>query len=467
MRWSGWNASTVAWPTKLRNLTICLSGASLLFLRTWRELYPDPGYQMERGLATTPGSLMALLAMILLVGCGGYGVLTRVRSERLRMWLALAAGGAVLAAMAPIFFRDVLSAFLGLSRSFLIGSLGPWAIAMVGLGMLGAGAILLWLRPRLVLGGLKALFLILAPAPCLFTWAILRNLPGTTPTRANAPLMTTSMPTPPKAVVLIFDELDFDYAFRYRPAWVRMPQFDRFTREYGSYDRCWPAAGSTYRSLPSLATGRYWLGAVPEHSLDVLIKDPVDGRWKAWNTTDDLFTNLGARGWRTHMIHWHHAFSEAWRRQRPGLTTYRQSDAPNWEEAQRAYLTFPGSVGRCWTGLAASFREEARFLVKKGSLADVPGNRRDMILKMLQDLMATLRSRQTELVWAHLPCPHSPAFWNARTGKFLEKPDPQVGNLDNMAFADQILGQVRSQLEGQGDWDRALVVSANQVVHPS
>jgi len=314
------------------------------------------------------------------------------------------------------------------------------------------------LRPGLALRAAKVLFLALLPAPFLFTWTIARGLPGTSPMAPNGPPPATGPPRPPRAVVLIFDEMDGEFAFQARPPWIRMPQFDRFAQDYGSYPNCWPVAGETYRSLPSLATGRPWLGAVPGRGLEVQLKSVPDGTWRTWTETDDLFASVGNRGWHTRMEQWHHTFPTAFLDRRPGLTVYHQCDLPGWEQAAWAYRTAPGALRRSWACVGANLGRTVRRLRDLGDMDEVPVRRQTMILKLFQDLKDTLALRRSDLVWAHLPCPHAPAFWDARQGRFLGSRVPGASNLDNMAYADLILGEVRAQLERQGDWDGALVV---------
>ena len=443
------------WPW--RNAAVCLSAASLLFFPSWEEMYPLTARQIAQGVTVTFQGLGALWGEILLLGALGYLIFSQLRSPGLKKVMGLLAAGSIFIAMARG-FSHLLQHVLGMNRVGLLTHLGRKGLLVSGLVLAAAILLAVCFRPGLTLRAAKAIFLILLPAPILFTWTIARGIPGSTPMAPNNPSPTTGPARPPKAIVLIFDELDGEFAFQSRPPWIPMPQFDRFAREYGSYPNCWPVAGGTYRSLPSLATGRPWLGAVSGRGLEVLLKAPSNGVWQTWTETDDLFVSVGSRGWSTRMVQWTHTLSSSFLDRRAGLTVYHQSDAIGWERAAWAYQTAWGTVKRSWEGVGSNLRRTTRLLRDPANLDDLPLNRQAMILKMLQDLRDTLTDRRTDLVWALLPCPHFPAFWDARKGRFLESREPGVSNLDNMAFADLILGSVREQMERQGDWDGALVV---------
>lgn len=443
------------WPW--RNAAVCLSAASLLFFPSWEEMYPGTQMQTHRGVTVTLQGLGALWGEILLLGALSYLLFSQLRPPGLKKAMGLLAAGSLFIVMVPG-LSHLLQSSLGMGRAGLLAQTGRKGLIITGLVITAIVLLAICFRSGLVLRSVKAMLLILLPAPILFTWTIARCIPGSAPMAPSGPSPTIGPPRPPKAVVLIFDELDWDFAFQSRPVWIPMTQFDRFAREYGSYSNCWPVAGETYRSLPSLATGHPWLGAVPGRGLEVLLKAPSSGVWQTWKETNDLFVSMGSRGWRTRMVQWHHTLSTPFLDYRAGLTVYHQSDLPGWEHATWAYQTPWGTLQRSWEGVGLSLQRTARLLRDPDYMDDIPLRRKTMILEMLQDLKDTLTRRRTDLVWAHLPCPHVPAFWDARKGRFLESRESGVSNLDNMAFADLILGGVREQMERQGDWDGALVI---------
>ena len=441
-----------------RNAACCIAAASLLFFPSWEEMFPGTTKQTIQGVTVALNGLVALWGQIILLGSLGYLGFSRMRSPRIKRSLGLLAALCIFAVILPVVLRYLLHTSLGISRAQFLSHIGRKGLLIAGLVPTTSTLIAISLRPELAMRAVKALFLILLPAPFFFTWTIVRSIPGSAPMAPNGPAPNHGPPRPTKAVVLIFDELDEEFAFQARPRWIPMPMFDRFAKEYGSYPNCWPVAGETYRSLPSLATGRPWLGAGTGRGLEVLLKSPTNKGWQTWTKTDDLFVSVGTRGWRTRNVQWLHTLSSAFLEPRAGLTVYHQSDEPGWDHACWAYQTAWGTLRRSWEGVGSNLRLTARLVQNPAYMDDLPFRREAMIQRMVQDLMDTLTLRQTDLIWAHLPCPHAPAFWDARKGRFLESWDPRVSSLDNMAFADIILGRVREQMERQGDWDGALVV---------
>ena len=67
-----------------------------------------------------------------------------------------------------------------------------------------------------------------------------------------------------------------------------------------------------------------------------------------------------------------------------------------------------------------------------------------------------------DLVFLHLPVPHDPFFYDARTGQDAVHPDPVMGYLDHLELGDRVLGQIRRAMNESGvaAWT-TLVVSSD------
>lgn len=442
----------------LRAFFICVSASSLLFLKTWGELFPLTDMRLIRGIVPRPVALVALWGLILLLSCSALWIQSRIRSQQLRLIAGLAAAVLVLVAMAPSMARILIHLRAGSHPPVLLR--GPGLAGLAGAGCLLAAAAVLacFLRPRSLLNVLSTLFLVLSPFPFLATFTILKGMPGAVP-RAdmNLPIPASLPQRPLKAMVLIFDEWDYEYAFPARPCYLHLPNIDRFAGEYGQYTHCWPTAGETYRSIPALATGRIFSEATPGPGLQVRLQPVGTGDWTTWTQQDDLFTSAARMGWSTRMIQWLHVPSAAFLERRPGLSIFHGGVYLDWKAADDAYLTLPGTLGRILTSFNGIASDYARMAHPSDSSRAIRA-KSEFTKAMLGDLYGTLTARRTDLVWAHLPLPHSPAIWDARHQRMLEHPAPGVSNLDNMELADQVLGEVRRILEAQGTWDGALVV---------
>lgn len=442
----------------LRGFFVCLSAASLLFLKTWGELFPLTDMRLIRGIVPRPEALVALWGLILLLSCSALWVHSRIRSQRFGVLASLGAAALVLAAMTPSMARILVHLRAGSHPPLLLR--GPGLAGWAGAGLvLAAGAVLAGcLRPRGLQQALAALFLVLSPFPFLATFTILKGMPGAVP-RAdmNLPIPASLPHRPVKAIVLIFDEWDFEYAFPARPGYLHLPNIDRFAGEYGQYTHCWPTAGETYRSLPALATGQIFSEATPGPGLQVRLQMAETGAWTTWSQQDDLFTSVAKLGWSTRMIQWLHVPSASFLERRPGLSIFHGGVYLDWKAADDAYLTLNGSLRRILTSFNGIASDYARMAHPSDSSRAIRA-KIEFTNAMVADLYGTLATQRTDLVWAHLPMPHSPAIWDARHHRVLDHQTPGVSNLDNMELADQVLGEVRRILESQGTWDGALVI---------
>jgi arylsulfatase A-like enzyme len=72
-----------------------------------------------------------------------------------------------------------------------------------------------------------------------------------------------------------------------------------------------------------------------------------------------------------------------------------------------------------------------------------------------------LRNPSLNLVFIHIPVPHPPGIWDTRDKRFTLE---NSNYIDNLALADATLGQIRSVMEEQGNWDSSTVLISGD--HP-
>ena len=435
-------------------LVVCISAANLLFMNAWFELYPGTADQYLQGFTATPPAVAAIWTNILSLATLFYIGHSQVKQSKWALPLALC-GGLIVAISLLDPGRRLLTQYSPIFEPVLIvRAIGLWPIfGMATFICAGTLSLIFW-KPAFVYRAMLFTLLILAPVPLFFTWTVVRSIPKeATPGPSRIAKEHQGIRTP-KVVVLIFDEWDYEYGFTKRPSWIHLPEIDRFSREYGSYSQCWPAAGETLRSIPSMATGRHWLGGKFGLASELMLKDPDSRQWKTWSETDDLFQSLARSDWRTRMIQWWHVFPPTFLEKRPGLSVLHHSAYPRWDEPRSAYQTFQGSLKRSWVRMFRSFQAYYHLIAP----ANVVPARVAMVEVMGTELLTAVGSRQHDLVWVHMPFPHAPAIYNARSGAYLDRPDHAVSNLDNMVLADKTLGRLRKVMEAQGDWDNALVI---------
>lgn len=405
----------------------------------------------------TVSSVLVILLTLVGIAFIGFCIHVRIVHPAWKLcWFGLFCLFAGLSSLTT-FYRFATSLAPSMTREHLVGLFGA-RIVVGGLALAGAALIFLAIiRWRVTMGLLDRLALALCPAVLFLTASVLANSIGSSPPAIADSGQTSTRPGATKAVVLIFDELDYQYLFTQRPPWIRLDEFDRFSRNCDNYRQCWPSAGNTYRSVPSMITGRPWAGAKPGRGLEEMLKDPSTGRWQVWSQVDDLFVSLGQLGWRSNMIQWRHVFPETFLVRRPGLVVHHQSDFPCWQEVQHAYRSPLGTWVRIWQNIREGIFGLGRFF-HPGDIQFARQARIRSLESMRYELRNAIESGRYDLIWAHLPCPHVPAVWDSRKQSYVETPKPGLSNLDNMALADRILGEVRSSLEQKGAWNDALVI---------
>lgn len=431
---------------------LCLSVASLLFMNAWVELFPGTYDQYLQDYQPSFHALWALwLNTLALATCLYLAHSLASRSRRFPS-LAILGGLLVLAALVDP-TRRLITQFSPVFESVVVRrgmETKPLLLLIVTLGT-SVGWLILR-KPNFCHRGLRLLFSILSPLPLFLTVAVIKGIPLESP-RLVPPLAATSARWP-KAVVMIFDEWDYEYTFVQRPKQIHLPEVDRFCKEYTTFTHCLPPAGVTIQSIASLITGAWWRTALPQPGGDLALKPLQESKPVLWSQTPDLFSTLAASGWRSHMIQWWHVFGAEYLNNRPGLTVSHYEAYPTWHEPREAYATFKGSLVRQWTLIWRSYRAFSRVLTP----LDLIPARIATIHQMRSELLQSIRPGDNDLVWAHLPYPHAPAVIRAETQTFLTAPDPKVSNLENMVLIDRTVGEVRRRMETAGIWDEALVI---------
>ena len=88
-------------------------------------------------------------------------------------------------------------------------------------------------------------------------------------------------------------------AFEDRPAWLRMPEFDRFRSESLYAERECPR-GLTMQSLPALITGETVVAGQPSQRNGLRLKRCRNGREAPWSAEPTVFTDAARFGLQPH-----------------------------------------------------------------------------------------------------------------------------------------------------------------------
>jgi hypothetical protein len=257
------------------------------------------------------------------------------------------------------------------------------------------------------------------------------------------------------AIFLIFDEMDQSRAFDFRPKYYSLPNLDRLASEGVFCDEAYPPNSETYRSIPSLLSGKVASEARTSSDRELLLSfRETPSLWAPWSRVRDLPVVFGQACRTSLFINHYHAFSPAYLAARPMLTLLRTPYYFGWVEASHRYDGFRSSFlrqARCQAGAIPWLAQFAHRDIKDKSVPI-------LYQRTLAECLQSIRSNKFDLIIVHWPIPHAPAIVDPKTGQIHDTPQPGQSNLDNILLVDQVIGQVRTTLEAQGKWDASLIL---------
>jgi hypothetical protein len=438
----------------LSRLLKCLSLANLIFLPAWVEMMPGAGQRYYMGYSVGVVALAALGISILLTAlvlqtaylwledrANWWGRLLRHTALFLVTGLAINGLRVGLPIQAYVFDLANQVMQLGWARFLLLyGS--PFVLLALFIHFKEA---------RFSLWGAR-LLLVLCPLP-LVTGSNFFTTPMATealpPANGIAPIRPKGL-----TVYMIFDEWDYNWTYPYRPAEIPLPELDRFGRENLFFTRAYAPTSETFRSIPSLLTGRVVEAARTRPGPDALLKFRGDATWTPWSRSIDLPYQLGKQGLRTCFITHYHAFGAAYTLARPTLEIRRKPYFKEWEEGRYRYRTFAGSMLRQARCVLENIPGVNFLMNHEGKVQSVP----TAYLHALDETLAALRSRRFDAIIVHWPIPHAPVLVDPTTGEFTANPPKGLRLTENLRLLDGTLRRVRAEMEDLGLWKDATVV---------
>ncbi|MBK9797949.1 MAG: sulfatase-like hydrolase/transferase [Holophagaceae bacterium] len=385
----------------------CFSLANLIFLPAWVEMMPGAGQRYYMGYSVDGVALAALGASLLLTALvlhlayrwlehrtGWWGRLLRQAGLFLVTGLAINGLRVGLPIQAYVFDLANQVMQLGWTR-FLLFYGSPFVLL----------ALFIHFKEERFSHWGARLLLVLCPLP-LVTGSTFFTTPK--PMEALAPA-TGIAPVRPKGltVYMIFDEWDYNWTYPYRPANIPLPELDRFGRENLFFTHAYAPTSETFRSIPSLLTGRIVEQARTTTGPDALLRFRGEATWTPWSQVPDLPYLLGQQGLRTCFITHYHAFGPAHALARPTLEIKRKPYFREWEEGKHRYQTFAGSMLRQGRAVLENVPGVNFLLNHEGKVQSVP----TAYLHALEETLAALRSRRFDAIIVHWPIPTPPSWW--------------------------------------------------------
>lgn len=420
----------------LRDAVLAFSLANLCLARAWYALLNETSFGYFDRLPVSPRNLLALLANFLVLTLAGWAFGRAVRKS----------GSRVLRWGAGLLLWVLL---LNFGRAFLLHKTWPETLRWLGqplfLLVLGLAGVAFWRWPRWVLRLAMVIGILVAPAAVVTvarTGYLLAKLTvaGDPPPLSPSPSLSTNRSDAPRVVWIIFDELDQRVAFSERPPQCRLPELDRLLGESLVATNAFPPGHATGTSLPALITGRCVLESVPVTRDDLKLLYLGDQQPVRWRAQNNLFAKARAAGCNTALVGWLHPYDRLF----PQSLNYRLCFPYPTVGQERGSSLLDDMLNQAWT-LVNDFQIRRRQI------------------EYCQDTVAASRhlvgDSAYQLVFLHLPLPHSPYIYDAAKDRFsLTIFSTADGYLQNLQLADKTFGLLRWEMERTGLWDKTWVI---------
>ena len=277
------------------------------------------------------------------------------------------------------------------------------------------------------------------------TWVVARGSPhpvsdAPTAGRSAVEWRPGGMPAevrPQRLVWIIFDEMDYRLAFE-TAAKTHLPEFSRLASQSLNAERAYPPGGRTMVSVPALLSGRLVTSSDAVGTSDLLVGYEGATGPVRWKTEQTLFDLEREKGWRVGVAGWFFPYSRVFGKD------IEARQYQGWRLALNPNRPFPGMM-------ADEFRilleDKTQSLLGK-SLVVMQHQR--IIRETVEEAIRESANPALDLVFLHLPVPHDPFFYDAKTGQDAAPPRPVMGYFDHLQLGDHILGKIRQAMKDAG-----------------
>jgi hypothetical protein len=439
-----------------RKLAVAFSVANLCFFKSWREilspqtirrLYFWKEYPSHAAGVALAVNLLLLTALFLVV----FTILWRMGSGMRNV---------ARVAFLVVFLRalnGVRIQFETLSTGHLRSLLGRVGFLAVGLAL---GGLLLFLIRRYGLQRVtrSAVIVALVMAPfgligvAQFSWLTFkyRHYWHDQP---SASALSVDRSHEARVVWIIFDEMSQYQAFSHRTPNLTMPNFDRLISESFAAANAFSPAGHTSQSLPALLTGKLISSVEPAAPNELTLQFPNRSGPAKWSEEPDIFSEARTAGFNSALVGWYHPYC---RIEGSRLTSCYWQPANLFGDPDRfsTIKNLRHQVADLLTMIP--FTKPAQTWLSPRS----PDDYRTPQLAVYQMLIAAAKNKLSDrnpgLTFIHLPVPHPPYIYDRQRKAFDINGQREYS--DNLALADQALGELRATLERSGLWEETTII---------
>ena len=264
--------------------------------------------------------------------------------------------------------------------------------------------------------------------------------------RVQPPLRLGAARPGMRVVVVIFDEMDFNYAFTSRPRTLALPTFDTLrVHSFFAADAHAPAT-STQLSVPSYLIGEALDSIVSTKPGKEIVTLIGDERRRDIFTASTLFDDAFKLGARSEVVGFHIPYCRWAFARRLERCTWRPISQGGVLDGP---IGLPHAVLRQFLSILMLGNREAHI---------------DRIRFLSAAAVRASPDSALRLVFLHLPIPHFPPVWDERSGHFTVFRFRSSGYFDNLALADHILARIMDATRQAGLDDRTVFLVTSD--HP-
>lgn len=403
-----------------RDLLISFSFANICLCDIWLRFFYRSKFNMK--YYPTANSFLALIINELLFTLGIWGCFRLIRQLNNKIVLRVAK---ILVCIM------VLSFLIAISNSFPAINGDSFNIILLAIIL-----VLLWRRA--VFKTTLALILFLAPFAFMILGQSAQGIFNQNQEN-DLPLISRPISNPvphvPRVIWLIFDEMDYRISFIDRPQHLKLPEFDRFKEKSFFAENAYPPANSTIPSIPALIDGRLITGSSRLKSSIIKVIYEGSDQEENWGSRPNVFRKAKALGVNTALIGEYIPYTRL---------IGHDLDYCTWSAFRYQYVSARDTIWDNLTTQIYSFFHSLELYYQQQKIAT----------REIYDgaRMLGVDSRYG-LVFIHFPVPHSPfihqhAWWD----QFPK------GYADNLKLCDEILGQIRKDMESKGVWEGTNII---------
>lgn len=263
----------------------------------------------------------------------------------------------------------------------------------------------------------------------------------------------------PRIIWILFDELSYQQVFGDRYPNLQLPNFDEFRKSSVLFTDTRPINDETEKAIPSILVGQV-VDRENYTARNQLQIGAATGPLHPFNAAQTPFALARQYGTTTGVVGWYNPYCDIlapylnqcyWNDEWLIPSVFSQADF--WKKFVNPWIFYGVVFSHPLQMLSRSYRSG---IVKRLLEPEGDRNRAREYLDLMRHADRMLGPSGPDFVFLHLPVPHPVGFYNRETQQFDISGDRSY--IDNLALADQALGQLLAILRQSPRWKNTSVV---------